>query len=215
WRKKKNSGELAQCDSHPRQSLTGTEPAENQLGLIELRRPNTTAWRTLEKPIRMDTNAIYYLSFYMQKVNNDPDVRDEQYGNLSLQTSTVLEHPRKILFGMSSEGYATLQADMQIIESAPPLQSGKTYFFVAKIVASENASDQVFMRAFSEEEAIPDQEPPVWTSNTTPFQDSNVFDLVRLRVARKGDYLFDELRIGTTWGSVINPDLPRLVLEKQ
>ncbi|MCA9023410.1 MAG: hypothetical protein KDA74_24845, partial [Planctomycetaceae bacterium] len=207
WRKKKNSGELAQCDSHPRQSLTGTEPAENQLGLIELRRPNTTAWQTLEKPIRMDTNAIYYLSFYMQKVNNDPDVRDEQYGNLSLQTSTVLEHPRKILFGMSSEGYATLQADMQIIESAPPLQSGKTYFFVAKIVASENASDQVFMRAFSEEEAIPDQEPPVWTSNTTPFQDSNVFDLVRLRVARKGDYLFDELRIGTTWGSVINPDL--------
>lgn len=215
WRKKKNSGELAQGDSHPFKSLARTELAENQLGLIELRRGNTTAWRTLEKPIRMDSNAIYYLSFSMQKIDSGPNVVDEQFGNLSLQTSAVLEHPRKILFGMSSESYATLQADMQIIESAPPLQTGKTYFFVAKIVASEKASDQVFLRAFSEEESIPDQEPPVWTCSTTPFQNSQVLDLVCIRVGRHGDFLFDELRIGTTWASVINPDLPRLILKKQ
>lgn len=214
WRKKINSGELAQGDSHPRKSLARTDLAENQLGLIELRN-GKTAWRTLQQPIRMDTNAIYYLSFYLQKINNGPDAGSEQFGNLSLQPSMVLEHPRNILFGMSSEGYATLQADMQIIESAPPLQTGETYFFVAKIVASEKASDQVFMRAFSEAEPIPDQEPPVWTANTTPFQSAHVFDLVRLKVARRGDFLFDELRIGTTWGAVINSDLSRRVLEKE
>ncbi|QDT40722.1 FecR protein [Gimesia alba] len=215
WRKQMHSGALAKCDSHPRQSLARTQLAENQLGLIELRKPNTTAWRTLEKPIRMDTNAIYYLSFYMQKKHSDAAGNSEQFGNLSLQTSAKLEHARKILFGMSSTNYVILQADMQILEKAPPLQTGETYFFVAKIVASEKASDQVFLRAFSETEAIPDREPPVWSCNTTPFQDSNVFDLVRIKVARKGDFLFDELRIGTTWDSVVNPDLPRLVLEKQ
>ncbi|MFH1302913.1 MAG: hypothetical protein ABIK07_17770, partial [Planctomycetota bacterium] len=72
-----------------------------------------------------------------------------------------------------------------------------------------------FMRAFSEEEIIPEGEPPVWSCVTTPFQDSNVFDLVRIQVARKGDFLFDELCIGTSWSSVVNSDLPRLVLEKQ
>ena len=192
-----------------------TKLSENQLGLIELRKPNTTAWRTLEKPIRMDTNAIYYLSFYIQKKNSVTTGKSEQFGNLSLQTSAESDHPHRILFGMSSKNYATLQAGMQIIESAPPLQTGKTYFFVAKIVASEKASDQVFLRAYSEAETIPEVEPPVWTNTTTPFQDSHIFDLVRIKVGRKGDFLFDELRIGTTWASVVHPDLPRLVLEKQ
>tara|TARA_R110002111_G_scaffold261826_1_gene335755 strand:- start:4601 stop:6292 length:1692 start_codon:yes stop_codon:yes gene_type:complete len=215
WRKQQgHSGELATGDSHPRKSLARTKLAENRMGLIELREGNT-AWRTLEKPIRMDTNAIYYLSFYMQKINSGPDTAAEQFGNLSLQTSTVSAHPRNILMGMSSESYATLQADMQIMEKAPPLQTGKTYFFVAKIVASEKASDQVFLRAFSEAEAIPEGEPPVWTCITTPFQNSNVFDLVRIQVGRKGDFLFDELCIGTTWAAVVNPDLPSLVLEKR
>ncbi|WP_339735649.1 hypothetical protein [uncultured Gimesia sp.] len=214
WRKQIHSRELAKGDSHPRKSLARTELTENQLGLIELRK-GKRVWRTLEKPILMDTNAIYYLSFYMQKIDSGPDVSGEQFGNLSLQTSVVLEHPRKILFGMSSESFATLQAGMQIVETAPPLQTGETYFFVAKIVASEKAADQVFLRTFSEAETIPDREPPVWTCVTTPFQDSNQFDLVRIHVARQGDFLFDELRIGTTWGSVINPDLPRLILEKK
>ncbi|QDT91106.1 hypothetical protein [Gimesia algae] len=209
WTKHKGSGELAVGESHPRKSLSRTPLAENQLGLIELSK-GEMAWRALEKPIRMDTNAIYYLSFSMQKNSSGPNIKDDQFGNLSLQTSKVLAHSRKILFGMSSEGYATLQADMQIVEEAPPLQTGETYFIVAKIVASKNAPDQVFMRAFAKQEAIPDREPPVWTCVTTPFHDSNTWDLVRLNVGQQGDYLFDELRIGTTWASVVNPNPPRL-----
>ncbi|WP_417382775.1 hypothetical protein [Gimesia sp.] len=209
WTTEKNSGEPAAGQSHPRKSLARTKLATNQLGLIELSK-GEIACRALEKPIRMDTNSIYYLSFYMQKLNSGPNVADQQFGNLSLQTSKVLAHSRKILFGMSSEGYATLQADMQIVEEAPPLRTGETYFIVAKIVASKNAPDQVFMRALSETETIPDREPPVWTCVTTPFHDSNTWDLVRLHVGNKGDYLFDELRIGTTWASVVNPDPPRL-----
>lgn len=209
WTKTIYSREPAAGVSHPRKSLSRTQLAESQLGLLELSK-GEMAWRALEKPIRMDTNAIYYLSFYMQKLNTGPNLEDEQFGNLSLQTSKKLAHSRKILFGMSSEGYATLQADMQIIEEAPPLQTGTTYFIVAKIVASKNAPDQVFMRALSEAEPIPEQEPPVWTCVTTPFHDSHTWDLVRLHVGQKGDYLFDELRIGTTWASVINSNPPRL-----
>jgi len=212
WRNEQSSSERAEGISQPRKSLTRTEVAPSQLGLVEIRKGNTV-WRTLEKPVRMDTNAIYYLSFYIKKLNSVG--RAQEFGNLSLNASVKQEHPRKILFGMSSINYAILQADMQIIETAPPLQTGETYLFVAKIVASEKASDQVFLRAFSSAENIPDQEPPVWTSATVPFQASNVFDLVRLHAGKKGDYLFDELRIGSTWSSVTNPDLPRLILEQQ
>ncbi|WP_339688650.1 hypothetical protein [Gimesia maris] len=209
WTKAKNSSEPAAGESQPGKSLSRTQLAESQLGLIELR-DGSMAWRALEKPIRMDTNAIYYLSFYLQKNNSGPNIKDEQFGNLSLQTSKVLAHSRKILFGMSSEGYATLQADMQIVEQAPPLQTGKPYFIVAKIVASKNAPDQVFMRVLSETETIPKREPPVWTCVSTPFHDSNTWDLVRLHVGTKGNYLFDELRIGSSWDSVVDSNPPRL-----
>ncbi|MEQ9066777.1 MAG: hypothetical protein RLO18_08640, partial [Gimesia chilikensis] len=105
--------------------------------------------------------------------------------------------------------------DLQIIERAPPLQSGETYLFVAKIVASEKALDQVFMRAFAEAETIPDQEPAVWTCVTTPFESSHEFDVARFHVGKNSTYLFDELRIGSTWSTVIDPDLPLLVLEQE
>lgn len=212
WRKDKNSAELAGALARPDESISRSNLTEDQRGVIELRRPNTTAWRTLQKPIRMDTNAIYYLSFYMKRISRDADDTSGQYGNLSLHPAATLEHPRKILLGMSSEGYATLQADMQIVEKAPPLETEKTYYFVAKIVAGKSTADQVFLRTYAEDEAVTDLEPPVWTCFTTPFDDSNVYDFVRLHVGRRGDYLFDELRIGTTWKSVVDPDLPRLIL---
>ena len=66
------------------------------------------------------------------------------------------------------------------------------------------------MRAFAPEEPIPGHEPPVWTCATDPFKDSSVYDQVRLHAARNAEFLFDELRIGTTWDSVINTQSPEI-----
>ncbi|MCA9003804.1 MAG: hypothetical protein KDA70_00925 [Planctomycetaceae bacterium] len=208
WRNRLNGGDPARGDSQPLKSLAGAKLADDQLGLVELRKGNT-AWRSLEKPVRLNKDAIYYLSFYIQKQNSGNST-DKQYGNLSLQTSAPAKHQTRILLGMSSQNFSTLQAGTQVIENAPPLQSNKTYFFVAKIVASENALDQIFMRAFAPEETIPGHEPPVWTCATDPFRDSSVYDQVRLHAARNAEFLFDELRIGTTWDSVINTQSPAL-----
>lgn len=214
WRTPKTGGRANQSFSHPRESLARSEVAPSQLGLLELR-GGISFFRKLKQPVRLDVNAIYYVSFYMQKVKTDQKTQAYQYGNFALMSSAQQTHPPKIRMGMSMNNYAILQADMQIIERAPPLQSGETYLFVAKIVASEKALDQVFMRAFAESESIPDQEPPVWTCVTTPFEASHEFDVARFHVGKNSTYLFDELRIGSTWSSVVDPDLPRLVLEQE
>ena len=213
WRTPKSGGRAEQGLSRPHESLARTEVAPSQLGLLELRGASSF-FRKLKQPVRMDINAIYYISFYMQKIKTDQKNQSYQYGNFALLPSVQQEDPPKIRIGMSINNYAILQAGPQIIERAPPLQSGETYLFVTKIVASEKASDQVFMRAFAEAEPIPDQEPPVWTCVTTPFEDSNVFDVVRLHAGKNSAYLFDEVRIGSTWSSVVDPDRPRLVLEQ-
>jgi len=75
---------------------------------------------------------------------------------------------------------------------------------VGKIVASKDSPDQVFLRAFSGEETIPDQEPLVWTCTSDPFRDSTTFECIRLYAGKSSKYLFDELRIGTSWESVVN-----------
>lgn len=213
WRTPKSGGRANLGLSRPHESLARTEVAPSQLGLLELR-GEISFFRKLKQPVRMDMNAIYYISFYMQKIKTDLKNQSYQYGNFALLPSGQQEAPPKIRIGMSINNYAILQAGPQIIERAPPLQSGETYLFVTKIVASEKASDQVFMRAFAEAEPIPDQEPPVWTCVTTPFEDSNVFDVVRLHAGKNSAYLFDEVRIGSTWSSVVDPDRPRLVLEQ-
>ncbi|HAW27938.1 MAG TPA: hypothetical protein DCY03_07435, partial [Planctomycetaceae bacterium] len=213
WRTPKSGGRANLGLSRPHESLARTEVAPSQLGLLELR-GEISFFRKLKQPVRMDINAIYYISFYMQKIKTDLKNQSYQYGNFALLPSDQQEDPPKIRIGMSINNYAILQAGPQIIERAPPLQSGETYLFVTKIVASEKASDQVFMRAFAEAESIPDQEPPVWTCVTTPFEDSNVFDVVRLHAGKNSAYLFDEVRIGSTWSSVVDPDRPRLVLEQ-
>lgn len=202
WRDRINSLKPASGKSFPNETLMPDLLSPNQLGCIELDGGNTV-WRTLEKPLRLDTDAIYYISFFIQKsVNQQSSVH--QYGNLSLMSETQPENDKRILFGINSTNYPTLRLKDQTQEVAPALQHDQPYFFVGKIVASENSPDQVFLRAFSQEEIVPDQEPLVWTCRSTPFDDSTCYDLIRIHAGKSSQYRFDELRIGTSWESVVD-----------
>lgn len=215
WRNQKHWPKLAIGNSHPRKSLVPKKLAPNQLGSVEIER-GKIAWRTLKKPIRLDVDAIYYISFYMQKLKSSPAL-DHQYGNISFRSlgrsNENQKNAKKILFGMSSNRYPSLQIKNQTVEKSPALSVEEPYFFVGKIVASEKSPDQVFLRVFSKTEKIPEQESHIWTCISDPFYDSTSFDLVRIFAGRNSKYLFDELHIGTTWESVVNfndPDPPKV-----
>jgi len=202
WRKQLNGSEPARGLSHPQKTLQPQLLSPHQSGCIELG-GGQSAWRSLKKPIRLDTDAIYYISFFIQK-KSGPKTSGNLYGNFSFQTIDQSDSNKKILFGITSENYPILHYNLQHVERAPPLSEDKPYFFVGKIVASKDSPDQVFLRAFSGEETIPDQEPLVWTCTSDPFRDSTTFECIRLYAGKSSKYLFDELRIGTSWESVVN-----------
>ncbi|QDT96147.1 FecR family protein [Gimesia aquarii] len=215
WRNHKNWSGLAVGNSYPTKSLVPKELSPNQLGCVEIER-GKIGWRTLKKPVRLDIDAIYYISFFIQKRKWSPAI-DRQYGNISLwnlgKSNEDQKNAKKILFGISSNRFPSLRIQTQTVEKAPPLEDEKPYFFVGKIVASEKSPDQIFLRVFSGTEKIPEQEPHIWTCTTDPFYDSTVFDHVRIFAGRNSKYLFDELHIGTTWESVVNfndPDPPKV-----
>lgn len=211
WRKRKHKLIPATGISRPQKSLHPKLLSDNQIGCIEMERGDI-AWRTLEEPIRLDIDAIYYISFFIQ-TEKDPVPSNQQYGNFSLRTleksKDGSKSVKKILFGVSSENFPLLQNHVEPKEIAPPLITKQPYFFVGKIVASKNSPDQIFLRAFSPTEKIPNEEPLVWTCESDPFRDSTVYDHARLHVGRSGKFLFDELRIGKTWQSVVDFNDPQ------
>lgn len=174
---------------------------------------NRSAWRSLQKPIRLDTDAIYYLSFYINK-SKQLDYSEIQYGSVSFRTLNWPEDGRKLLFGMTSSKYPSLVHNGESYHVSPRLRIDKNYFYVGKIVASKNTPDQIFLRVYSEEDSDYKQEPLVWTCVSKPAFDDSVFDQVLVYVGGKGEYLFDELRIGHTWNSVTDFEHPQLPLKK-
>ena len=171
------------------------------------------AWRSLKKPIRMDRDAIYYLSFFVNKSKKIPE-SETQYGSISLRTLNWPRDGRKLLFGMDSSRYTSLSHDEEPFNVAPKLQIDKNYFFAVKIVASKNSPDQIFLRVYTDEDSDIRREPLVWTLYSKPKNDDTVFDQILIHAGGKGEYLFDELRIGHTWNSVTNFKYPKLSGEK-
>ncbi|MCH9654091.1 MAG: hypothetical protein K0U86_23345 [Planctomycetes bacterium] len=197
---------LSPATSHPEKTLLPKLLSSDQTGCIEFNQ-SSQSWRTLKKPLRLDTDAVYYLSIFLEKASpSSASTTQNQYGNISFRT---LDNPNdkkinagKIQFSIGSDNYPSLHTPIETVTKAPPISYDKPYLFIAKIVASKNSPDQVFLRVFSHSEQIPQEEPLVWTCISAPYDDSTVYEHVRFQVGKYCAFFFDELRIGTTWESV-------------
>jgi len=189
------------------QSLEFPEHRDPQRdGAVHLFPQRPIACRILSRPVRLDTDAIYYVSFYISK---EADIQrgTTQYGSLSLRTGNWLRDGRRLLFGMTSERLPLLSHNKWNQSVPPALEVGTAYFVVAKIVAGKSTPDQVMMRVFAKGAAIPDQEPLNWTCVSEPAYDDTVFDHVLLYVEGT-DYAFDEIRVASSWQAVTNFQWP-------
>lgn len=163
-----------------------------------------SAWRKLATPVRLDVNAVYYMSCFMQKNRGaPPDIT--QYGSVSLRSRKEGEGESRILFGMISDCCPGLTHREQQLITAPPLSLKTSYFYVAKIIADQSGPDQVMMRVYGPDESLSSREPETWTCVSRPDYDDSVYDWVLIYFGGDAEYLIDELRIGSTWESVCGP----------
>jgi hypothetical protein len=161
----------------------------------------STLARTLKSPIRLDVDAVYYVSFFVQKVQSaSPD--ESQYFGFSFRTANSPVDFRKLHFGMTSTCYPTLTHNDKQITVAPALPVGETAMFVVKIIAGKNDPDQLMLRVYGSAENVPKSETLIWNCATPAQLDDTIFDQILLIVSHSGHYFFDKIRIGTTWNSV-------------
>jgi len=203
---------LTPAINHPEKSLLSKSPAPSQTGCIEMKKGDI-AWRTLKKPIDLNTDAVYYISFFVEKATPLPNLPSfGQYGHISFRTLDDLNNKkinaRFIQFGIDTSNRPILLTQTETLRITPPILCDNPYFFIGKIVASKNSPDQVFLRAFSQAEKIPNEEPLIWSRTSGPFYDSTVYEHVRIHVGKYSSFFFDELRVGTSWESVTKLKIP-------
>ncbi|MGE3779714.1 MAG: hypothetical protein AB7F89_21170, partial [Pirellulaceae bacterium] len=86
-----------------------------------------------------------------------------------------------------------------------PIRYGESYLFAGKMVLARDNPDQVFISILSPSDPLHAQEPRFWML-TSPSIDTDVqFDTVVLQFKGSSVQRFDDLRIGTSWASVVAP----------
>ena len=158
--------------------------------------------RDLVQPLSLDAGDVYYMSFILQPRRGSNGAG--RFFQASLCASD--RHPRRrsrneLAFGVTSDGFPFIKSGRRIIQSAPSIEAGTVYLFVAKILVSHGNAG-TYLRLYRDGESIDYHEPAAWSTVGRPSRSG--FNLSWIRLAAGDDAVFDidELRIGTTWHSV-------------
>ena len=85
---------------------------------------------------------------------------------------------------------------MQLLED-------RSYYFVIRYDFHRDLPDEVSLSAFDAESGKLSEEPVLWAVRSSKIGSTASFDLLSIRSTRWGEFECDEIRIGTSWNSVI------------
>jgi hypothetical protein len=174
--------------------------------------------RTLEHPIRMDRDGVYYFSCLVRSERRPAEgpcdlqlvLREQssrEPAKAGTDSSTACSAPqRKLAVTVSfSASKASLCWEGGGNQTSLPVESGKTYLLVGKIVAGSDAPDQTFVCLFAPRQLVADDEPTSWTFVSRPVLCRAVYDVVQIVGNTSTPITVDEIRLGKSWRSVAAP----------
>ncbi|MEI6236383.1 MAG: FecR domain-containing protein [Planctomycetota bacterium] len=161
--------------------------------------------RELADPIDLGRDAIYYISFRVRRVGAPPTGSKERpYFRLTLRNSTDF-WTHSVGVGYPESLHPTVLLSGRDTFAAPIIvEPDNTTFWVLKIVARRNHQDEAYLKVFNAGEAISAFEPTPWSVVTDRFPAEGILNLVVVTGSGPVPHVFDELRIGRTWDSVVS-----------
>jgi hypothetical protein len=172
-------------------------------------------FRRLANPVRLDADGVYYFSFLLRR--DGPQADPLNSVSLQLRTADELERElrnegvdlrTRLNFGVDRTNDLSTHLERVGTRMPLPLSYGATYLLVAKVVASDEYPDQVFLRLYGPDEAAGAEEPARWTVVGPQIYSDLVFDWLEVHINSKTRQVIDEVRVGTTWSAVTAPWLP-------
>ncbi len=165
-----------------------------------------TCWRRLAKPVRLDVDAVYYVSFLVQR-HGSPSDPFNTIGVMFWTHDDIMqpkfENSRQRLFvGVKKMNH--LSARLLRMDSQTPvsLNNGSAHLVVAKLTSTRQGPNRLYSRIYGPDDAVGSVEPTTWSLNTGPFQGDLVFDWLQLHINSKTRHSIDEVRVGANWTAV-------------
>jgi hypothetical protein len=168
----------------------------------------TKAFRKLKAPVRLDADGVYYLSYLFRHHGPPADPVNAVAVLLWPDADARVQdgdRQRRLNIGVGGANQVFTLLQGAGSRTPLPLTYGVTYLLVAKIVASRDYPDQVFIRVYAPLEPVERDESDGWSVTGPPFQSDLSFDWVQLHVNSARRQTIDEFRLGTTWASVTAP----------
>lgn len=163
--------------------------------------------RPFENAISIADGGSIYVSAYLKNAR-EPDAQEiSDLIQISLipseaQRSVPRRRGGSPAFGVTDEGLPFIKTKNQIAPSAPAMIQGADYFVVFRL-ERRGESVQASVRFFHASEPFPSIEPNIWTIENRSVQKDFQARAIRVGVGRGAVWEIDELKVGTSWASVL------------
>ncbi|MFM7206819.1 MAG: hypothetical protein ACKO4T_09140 [Planctomycetaceae bacterium] len=163
------------------------------------------AHRTLEQPIDLASDGIWYLRFLVRRSPVPP--RDDHRAMVVLRTRGLtaqeeLDQGALIQIALRKHDGALLRVADTLTRASLPQTPGEAYAVVAKIVAGKSQPDQVLVSFMAAERLAGSAEPTEWSLVSEEVCSDLRLDRLSLEFSSGGRIAIGELCVGPTWESV-------------
>lgn len=186
-------------------SGAGAAPQSRKSGAW-LESPNhlATAFRQFRSPVHMDRDGVHYISAWVRWNSPSEQPPSQAQTLFALRTSADL-WGEYLYFKLPA--YLRPQIEHgaeETVTGTLPVPVNETQLWVAKIVSRRHGDDEIFFRIYRQDEVPGWIEPETWSVRANIRSDAH-FDTLVISARGSCQRWFGDLRVGTSWRSVLPP----------
>lgn len=175
------------------------------LGMMEFGPGKNYRVRPLANRFDMGKHGIRYFSFMVREPAHRKFTPGDAREGMRLTFRSSEDYFGEALsFGWTHRMEPRIRTgDGRTFSSTAEYAPGQTIFCVGKVISRPHAEDEISFRMYAEGEELDFVEPQSWDVQARGLKQSAAYDLVLLSSEGEHARIFDEIRIGPSWRSVV------------
>ncbi len=175
------------------------------IGMLEMPTGVCVRIRPMTLPLEMNRDGITYFSMITQEPQRPSPASRENQESVRLTFRSSADFASDFLsfgYGPNQKPYIS-GASFGNTQSLSPIPDGQSLLWIGKIIRRAEGDDEISFRIYGQDEALDYAEPKTWHVNSRSVRMKAALDLLVLSSTGNAPRMVDEIRIGSTWRSVV------------
>lgn len=175
------------------------------VGMLELPTGQYECRRLMSQPVEMKQRGVTYFSFITHNPSALTEKTSPQQDSLRFTFVSSTDAANSFLsfgYGMDQMPFITA-ATFGTEHSLSPIPAGQNLLWIGKIIRRPKGDDEVFFRIYGQMEELDFAEPKTWHVNFHRVKMNAALDVLTISSNSTNPHMVDEIRIGTTWRSIV------------